>query len=269
MGSLYLTDNHIHSNASFDGTDSVNKFCVRAVGEGYSTITITDHFECNDARDGSFEENIEDSFEQTLAAKEYFRGKLEVLCGVELGQITHGKQKAEHLLNRHRFDFVLASLHNLRNMLDFYFLTYTKKDAHSLLKLYFEELIEIVGTCDFDSLAHLTYPLRYMNGRDRLQIKLTQHQHKIDEILKILALRGKALEVNTSGMYRGLRESMPGVDIIKLFKQFGGQYVTVGSDAHKVQDLGKGVADGIKLIQNAGFSQITVYKNRIPTQVDI
>ncbi|MGE4272750.1 MAG: hypothetical protein AB7E31_07775 [Desulfitobacterium sp.] len=62
---------------------------------------------------------------------------------------------------------------------------------------------------------------------------------------------------------------MPDFDIIRLYKQLGGEIITVGSDAHWAEDVGKGIQDGLEMIKNAGFNYVTVYSNRQPRMIKI
>ena len=64
---------------------------------------------------------------------------------------------------------------------------------------YWEEELEVIAWGQFDTLAHLTYPLRYIQGEHGIPVDLAKHQEAIDQIFRALIDAGKALEVNTSG----------------------------------------------------------------------
>lgn len=118
-------------------------------------------------------------------------------------------------------------------------------------------------------MAHLTYPLRYMVGENHRNIDLNRHSDLIDEILRQAARSGKALEINTSGLRQPLGETLPTLPYVRRFREFGGEYVTVGSDAHYAEDLGKGVNEGMKVAQEAGFSHVTLFQGRTPLPIPI
>ena len=46
---------------------------------------------------------------------------------------------------------------------------------------------------------------------------------------------------------------MPEEDVVRRFKQLGGEFVTVGSDAHYAKDIGAGVDVGMEIAQRSGF----------------
>ena len=49
-----------------------------------------------------------------------------------------------------------------------------------------------------------------------------------------------------------------------MYKELGGEILSVGSDAHTVADLGKGVADGAEIAKQAGFKYLCFFKERKP-----
>ena len=116
----------------------------------------------------------------------------------------------------------------------------------------------------FDSLTHLTYPLRYIVGEQHREVSYEVYKDRVDDILKALIEQNKALELNTSGLRQAIGKTMPCPTVIKRFKELGGKYLTIGSDAHRWADVGSGVEDGYQIAQNAGFDHITIFVNREP-----
>ena len=66
------------------------------------------------------------------------------------------------------------------------------------------------------------------------EIEYSTFKDDIDKILKIIVEREKVLELNTRrfNTRRGIKELVP---IYKKYKELGGKYVTLGSDAHRVE----------------------------------
>ena len=162
-----------------------------------------------------------------------------------------------------------VALHNLRNMLDFWFLDYTQYDVDKLLDEYFDEELGLVKWGKFDTLAHLTYPLRYIIGEQKKPVDMARYTDKIDEILRLLAQSGKALEINTSGLRQPLGTTMPDEYFVRRFREFGGELITVGSDAHYAEHLGANIEDGMALAKKCGFDYIALFNDRLPTFIPI
>ena len=235
----FISDSHTHSENSFDGNDSVIMMCERAANLGLYSVTVTDHCECNEYYENeenvNYRKCIEDSIRDTAKARAMYISKVNIYTGIELGQPCQDRKAAEEVLSLAEYDFVLGSLHNLRGEKDFYFLEYTKENVPELLERYFRELLELVEENNFDSLAHLTYPMRYIAANPEITTDMSCFKDELDEILKKL----------------------------------GGKYVTVGSDAHRWGDVGSGIEDGLQLLLKCGYTHFTVYEKRKPKLLPI
>ncbi len=260
----YISDSHTHSRCSFDGSDSVVMMCEKAANMGLYSLTVTDHCECNEY----FKENVRDAMSASILevskARALYNSRLRVYIGIELGQPTQDLQASQDALSLTEYDFVLGSLHNLKGEQDFYFLEYTPETAPKLLERYFDEMLELVKLNNFDSLSHMTYPLRYICGNSGLKINLDDYADKIDEILTLLIENRRALEVNTSGLRQIIGKTLPDDTIVNRFRELGGKYVTLGSDAHRWGDIGSGIEDGLNLLFQCGFTHFTVFEKREP-----
>lgn len=270
-----ICDSHTHSNNSFDAKSSVEEMCRAAVSQNLYALTVTDHCEAPfirfgaDCEFGCFDELIPKSLEDISCAAGQFSGKLKVLRGLELGEPVQDSEGAEKALSYGEYDFVLASVHGLKNMLDFYYLDYSGMDIDDLLKKYFTELCETAEYPHFDSLAHLTYPLRYIVSRTGKMPDLSRYSDMIDDIFKILVSNNKALEINVSGLFKELKSTMPDISLIRRFKELGGKYITIGTDAHSADAVGKGLSRGLETAKEAGFTHYALYENHTPQLIPI
>lgn len=260
----FISDSHTHSECSFDGNDSVIMMCEQASGTGLYSITITDHCECHEYYANNVRSDIERSLRDISRARAMYSDRLRVYTGIELGQPTQDVKAAQEALSLGNYDFVLGSLHNLRGEQDFYFLEYTKDNADALLRRYFTEMLELAQQDMFDSLAHLDYPLRYITGNSGISVRCKDYQEMIDEILKTLVRNEKAMEVNTSGIRQVIGRTLPGIEMIQRFRELGGKYITLGSDAHRWGDIGSGIEYGLELLSRCGYTHFTVYDRREP-----
>lgn len=260
----YISDCHVHSAASYDGSDSVIMLCENAVRLGLHAITITDHCECNLYPTQELLDTVRRSLTETQKAAVLFQDRIQVYHGIELGQATQNPAAAETILSEFSFDFVLGSLHNVIGMPDFYFVDYSKVNVESLLEEYFRQVLELIEQGLFDSLAHLTYPLRYIRGEQNIQVGYEVYESHIDSILHALIRKEKSLELNSSGLRQKIGTTMPCPIVIKRFRELGGQYITLGSDAHRWADVGSGVETAMDIVKQSGFDQFTVYMDRKP-----
>lgn len=266
----YLSDSHCHTDCSFDGHDSVMMLCDNAARQGLFSLTVTDHCECQDYWTKEYKKAILQSYFEARKAAAAFQGKLHVYAGIELGQPLQDLSAAEDVLSMCNFDFVLASLHNVKGYPDFYDLDYTKCNITELLHHYFAEMLEMVKWGRFDSLAHLTYPWRYTHGdHNHLKISYRPYQKEIDAVLLELIRQGKSLEVNTSGLRQCIGITIPDQPILRRYRELGGKRLTLGSDAHRWGDVGSGIEDGLHLLEKLGFTHFAVYIAHKPAMYPI
>ncbi len=266
-----IVDLHVHTDNSFDGNHSATFFCERAEFMDLRAIAFTDHCEVDQFRgDSAYEKRIFQAFFEISKVRSAFHGKLLVLNGIELGQPVYDIETANDIVKRYDYDQIIGSVHNLRGGEDFYFMeNLTLDEAEKLLKAYFNEIINMLRWGNFDVLAHLTYPLRYFYSKSNLDIDLNKFKNQIDEILLLTAKSGKALEINTAALRQPLNKLSPEVDILKRFKELGGKYVSVGSDAHYAEHLAADIDMAYNAALEAGFDSITFFEKRTPMQMKI
>jgi len=269
-----MFDYHMHSLYSGDIPEgkgsSVLQLCRTAIERGFTEIAITDHFDIDGIYYGAFPRlDIEGVYRDILNCRELFSEKLNILFGIELGQACHMPKEAKYLLDRFPFDYVIGSVHTVRGLLDISFLDLKHMDDNSILSLwdkYIEELKELVDWGYFCTLAHITYPYRYMKlaGREKLLDLKSIGRAVFEDIMKEIIQKGISLEVNTSGLRQGVGETLPGDDLIQFYKELGGELITVGSDAHNARDLGADIKITVEKLKSFGFEYITRYENRKP-----
>ncbi len=85
----------------------------------------------------------------------------------------------------------------------------------------------------------------------------------IDAIIRHIAQNGIGLEINTS-VYNTHDEKMWGKDIIRRYIQLGGEYITVGSDAHSINRVGWRIQDAIELAKSANVRYIATFLDMKP-----
>ena len=145
----------------------------------------------------------------------------------------------------------------------------TSDELHKLLESYFLEINELCKWGKFDVLGHLTYCGRYMKIRHNIEPDFTPYEDIIYDSLKTLAENGKGIEINTSGIRQGYGSPFPSLKYVKMFREVGGEVISIGSDAHKVADLGSNIADGTEIAKLAGFDHVCYFKNRKPNFIKI
>ena len=259
---IRLSDYHMHTEASMDSEENILNTCSAAVKAGLAEIAVTDHFDCGYPECRTV---LSKSYPSIEHAALEFGPQLAVKRGIEIGQATQYPDDAKFALDNYKFDFILGSMHNIRDHMDFYWMEH-EDDPEELMKLYFDELIEMCENCDFDVLAHLTYPMCYKAFLGKIDITL--YDKEITRIFRLLAESGRGLEINTAGLRNPAFNLLsPTAELVRLFKTLGGEIITFGSDAHKACDVGAGFTQALEAAKSAGFTQYATYTDRTPSFV--
>ena len=263
----FACDCHNHSNCSPDGDNSVLEMRLRAGELGLWAHTLTDHCECQKFPT-RYRPRVQRAWEEMAAQlPREGEGLPRFYRGIELGQPNQDEAAAREALAGRDYDFIIGSIHNIRGFEDFFYLDYSQLEPgyiDQLLATYWEEELEVIRWGEFDSLGHLTYPLRYIEGDHGIPVDLKRHQEAIDQVFRALIQNGKALEVNTSGLRQKIGRTLPDLPLLRRYRELGGELVTLGSDAHSTKDLGRGIDEGMDLLKEAGFRYFALYEQRRP-----
>ncbi|MDR0821086.1 MAG: histidinol-phosphatase HisJ family protein [Oscillospiraceae bacterium] len=268
---MYI-DTHLHTIFSADGRATIDEYAEKCPSLGLSALCFTEHADMTAYSDPK--SNSHDLFERGYAKFDGFREKYKdtvvLYRGVELGEPCHLPDVTNEFLRTHEFDFILCSLHELKGERDFYHTNYRGTDPVPHLDRYFDELIQVTEWNGFDSLAHITYPLRYILGREGIPLDLTRWSNSIDDVFRILIKNDKSLEVNASGLRMSYyNRTDPHLEMISRYFELGGRRVTLGSDAHEAWMLGTGLKDTAKKLRDIGFAEVTYYVKRRPVAIPI
>lgn len=260
-----MIDFHSHSRYSFDSAAEPKLNIEQAISSGIKAICFTDHIDYeSNIRGEDLVFDVRAYFEELSQLKEEYKDEIEVMIGVEVGMQPHLGSRIEELLSSYPFDYVIGSVHSVH-----------KNDIYSdplrheigpeeMYALYFEEMLDdVVNFKNFNSMGHIDYIDR-LYKENPLKPNFTTYRDSLAEILKILIETGRGIEVNTSGMRYGVGYFHPKIEILKLYRELGGELITLGSDAHKSEFVGENCLEAAELLKSLGYRYVFKYRNRIP-----
>ena len=296
---MIKTDFHMHTNASADSLADMEDMIKQAVSLGFNEICITDHVDfllvddirkwevvggaetsslpdwANILEDGETCELILVPFDEYIAnyrrLASFYESNISVLMGCEIGLSSHCRDAICGHAARYPFDFIIGSQHTA-DKYDIYcnrdalFLGKTKREAYSA---HLVEMLQNVRDFDcFDVLGHIDYIIRYGPYEDR-RIHVYEFDDLLSAIFKTLVEKGKGIEVNTSGFRYGFGHAHPHIDILRKYRETGGEIITIGSDAHMPGDVGKFLDEAAEMLREAGFKAYCTFKERKPAFIDL
>lgn len=260
---MYLIDYHTHTNFSSDSQAPMEDMILSAIDKGLDEMAITDHVDFDDRYDYTDYNTYIPYFN---ALKEKYANQIKLCFGVEVGVDNYFKEKVNAFTKSFDFDFIIGSSHAVTGK-DLYFdredffAGKTKKEAYTL---YFTELKKNIEMCkDFCVYGHLDFVSRYGTYKDN-SLNYRDYSQIIDEVLLALIEKGKGIEINTSGFRYGIANAYPQLEIVKRYKELGGEIITIGSDAHFPKDVADQIGFAYDMLAEAGFKYITTFKNRQP-----
>ena len=271
----FRADIHMHSEYSQDSDCPVSEIQAAALEKGFDLVCITDH--C-DIRPGHDEASLLEYRKQTVAGiRKIADGTAvpEILAGVEVGGGFFEPELAARMVAAEDYDVVIGSVHGIMfrgkrqstSKCDF-----GQMDEEAMLEYldgYLDSVLYIAEKLDVDVLAHLTYILRYINGKYGCNVDWRIQEAKIRRILSAIIQRGIPLEINTScrgGLYD---EWLPAREIVDMYLEMGGYLFTFGSDAHVSRRIGSYYDEVTDYLRSKGIRYLIYFRGRIPHQFSI
>lgn len=267
---MYRFDYHLHTNHSMDCTMPIDALCEAAIDMGIDEICVTDHTEFGHPDpESDVPPVVEDWLADLARAREKYP-KLVIRAGIEIGDNPRCRDRIKAWHFALPLDFRLLSLHLVDNEDPYDPAIFEGKSQDAFYCRYVESKLESAlawAPDTFDGFAHLGYcakfapypladrPLRYRHAPDHF-----------DALFAYLAQHGKPLEVNTSG-YRKLGECIPDRELITRFFEKGGEFVTLGSDAHMPQYVGRWLDDARELSKQCGIRYALTFDQRRPIPI--
>ena len=262
-------DQHVHSSISDDCDTPMAEMALAAADMGLSAVTFTDHCDIEHYVTGEIDPGCYDGEARRAVyedARERAGSRIETLFGIEIGSANHHPDVAAEIC-ADGFDLVIASVHNVAGLPDFYTLGREGRlddgeEDVRLLRRYAEEHLELARQGGFDVVGHIGYPLRYIEPRVP-GLSLEPFRDIFAEALRVMIEKGIALELNTSCFRQGM-VCTPEPWLLRLYRDLGGELVTLGSDAHEPGLIAAGFDEGAAMLRAHGFERITRYIDRKP-----
>lgn len=259
-----FADCHTHSRVSPDSNAPMAEMAKQALQYGLDVMCLTDHCDLLSLEgERTLDYNWRAVLQERKLMLDAVGTRLDLPLGLEFGMAHLYPEAAEKILSQPGLDFVIGSCHNMDEKdggRDFYLLTYdTLEDCYRALDNYFASMQKMAAAPYYDVVGHVIYPLRYMNGPYDTP-SLARYRDQIREILRLAIDSGRGIEINT---WKGqtLAEWIP---LLKDYKELGGEIITVGSDAHAPEPLGRGIKEAYQIMQDCGFRYGAVYHQRKP-----
>ena len=98
-----------------------------------------------------------------------------------------------------------------------------------------------------------------------MQASFDGFEEEIGDIFRIIIPRGIGIELNTN---RG-NAPLPDGKWLRLYRELGGEIVTLGTDAHSPGAVGCAVREGQALLCACGFTRFCTFRRKEPVWHDL
>ncbi len=262
-------DCHLHSYFSGDSNAPMEEMVQKGISLGLTHMCFTEHMDpdyvyTNPEDQGIFELNTDSYLYELATMKSRYKEQIHLLFGVELGLQPHLKRELAVYAKSFPFDFIIASSHLCNRKDPYYPAFYEGRSDEEAYREFFEATLENIKTFDnYDVFGHLDYVVRYGKTKDA-EYSYDKYKDILDRILEELLLREKGIELNTGAIGYSLKELNPCTEILRRYRQLGGEIVTIGSDAHSPSALANGFDRARHILADCGFQYYAVFENRMP-----
>lgn len=266
----YLFDTHTHSNFSHDGVPELETLVLAAISRGLKYLAVTDHCDKDCVALPGFDWVRQIDLKSRKAAisalKEKYSDRIALADGLEYGYAPEADALYLDVQKEYPSDYVINSVHIVEGI-DVYFREFfdarTKRQAYSSYLFAVRESVN--APYAYDAIGHLGYIARCATYPDK-RLLYSDHSDLIDDILKAIVEKGKALEINTAS--KGTKcDLFHDVTILKRYRQLGGELITFGSDAHDPSRLCADFKEAAAAALSCGFRYAFTYEKHCPTAV--
>jgi histidinol-phosphatase (PHP family) len=267
-----LTDYHVHLRPDEPGTEAeryftpanAERYREAAEAKGITELGVSEHvhrfYDALDVWDHPFwRESAADDLESYVA---FVREETDLRLGIEADFIPGREDRMANLLDRHGWDYVIGSVHFLRefavDMQGAYDVWGRGESPEKVWKRYFDTLAEAARSGLFDIMAHPDLVKVWGKGRPGPE---GDRRRYYEPAVEAFADTGVAVELSTAGLRKPVGEIYPAREFLELIVEAGCP-IALSSDAHLPEHIGWEYERALELLADVGVTEIAVFEHR-------
>lgn len=266
-----LADYHVHTEFSFDSNFDMEEVVKQAISMKLDEICFTDHVDygvCFDhdekINDTSVRRNVDypNYFKKIAYLQDKYNKQISIKKGLEFGVQTHTLNEYESLYNKYPMDFIILSNHQMNDIETCDPLFFKDKPQIESTRLYYQGILDVMKVYKhYSVLGHLDYIVRY-DPSGTCEFKY--YEDLVKDILTLAIKENKGIEINMSYFRNKLNDTTPNKDILKMYHDLGGRIITIGTDSHKKEHLGKYLDIGKQVLKDLGYKEFATFDKMKP-----
>ncbi|MGM0688240.1 MAG: histidinol-phosphatase HisJ family protein [Bacillota bacterium] len=265
-----MVDYHLHTSRCCHAVGTMDEYLAEAELKKIREIGFADHFplgllDYNPRVQVTMNPGELDEYILQVENLKKLSNRVKIKLGIEIDYLPGTEDKLGKLLKEYSFDFVIGSIHFMDDW-DFthpvYADTYKDRDLNRLYETYFDLVWNLCHSGLIDIIGHIDV-IKKFGYRPSVDLEPLWEQ-----TARILKQTDTCMELNTAGRDAPVGEFYPEKLLIeKCFKE--GVSVTLGSDAHGPQQVGRYFEEALQTLKEAGYRELTVFEKRIKSSLPL
>lgn len=258
-------DYHTHHERCGHAEATIEEYIKAAIQNDLQMIGISDHspFFASEKdralpRIAMAKSEFSSYVEEVLTLKEKYRGKIDVLLGVESDFFQEHYPLYKSIYDQYPFDYIIGSVHfsNGANIFDkTRWENLNEEDIRKEKEHYYKLIVESAESGVFDILAHIDAMKGFYPDFTNVETP------EVEKAIKRLGELEATIEINTSGKHKDCGGWYPANDMLEMACHYG-VGVTFGSDAHWPSRVGEEFEEVRTKLKEIGFKNWTVFRER-------
>ncbi|MCK5014228.1 MAG: histidinol-phosphatase HisJ [Candidatus Omnitrophica bacterium] len=256
-----IVDYHIHTPLCGHAVGEPLEYAEAAIEAGLEEIGFSDHAPFVHYEDPGITMNVKqlpEYYRMMEDVRKKYSNCLRVKIGIEADYIPGYEHKTKAILEDYPYDFVIGSVHFIKdwgfdNPEEFE--KWDEQDVDQVYRDYYALLRQSAQSGMYDIMGHVDLVKKF--GHRSTQ----DFTDEIKKTARVFKECGVAIEINTSGLRKPVREMYPSLLNLKIYADVGVPLI-FGSDSHDPKDVGRDFEKAVVLAREAGYGEYVLFKGR-------
>lgn len=264
-----IVDYHTHSGLCRHAKDDLEEYIRAAIRLGLDEIGCSDHAPLPGNYDPHHRMTLEEFYSEYAPAvselSEKYAGRIRIRRSIEIDYLDWATDWNRKFIAENDFDFVLGSVHFIgpRGQEKALFgPEYGQEELESLYDSYYQAIAASAKSGMFDIISHCDIIKKFGFFSSKRVDELTM------EAMTQIRSAGACIEINTSGLRKKEHETYPSERILSIARDLKIP-LTLGSDAHSPDDVGRDFDFAVDLIEAYAGGKISLFSKRERSEVRI
>ncbi len=256
-----IPDYHMHTYLCGHASGKPKQYVEHAIKLGLKEIGFSDHAPMVSHRDATVtmsDEELPLYYYMIEEVREHYKDQIRIKIGIEADFIPTFEEKTKKIIQSYPYDYVIGSVHYIG---DWGFDNSNEQDKLKKLNIndiyrnYHKLLRKSAESGMYDIMAHTDLVKKFGH------FPTEDITAEIITTAKVFKQNNVAIELNTSGLRKPVKEMYPSLSTLSIYFQEGVPLI-FGSDAHAPNEVGMNFKEAIEIAREAGYTECLKFRKR-------